>query len=58
VRTARAKPTKDDLRARACEALGRLCDPEPVPSLVRLAEGAAEMPGHEGLRYLVMWLWL
>lgn len=58
VRAVRAKPTKDDLRAHACEALGRLCDPEAVPSLVRLAEGAAEMPGHEGLRYLVMWLWL
>lgn len=58
VRTVRAKPTKDDLRAHACEALGRLCDPEPVPSLVRLAEGAAEMPGHDGLRYLMTWLWL
>jgi hypothetical protein len=57
VRTARAKATKDDLRAHACEALGRLCDPEAVPSLVRLAEGAAEMPGHDGLRYLVAWLW-
>lgn len=58
VRLVRAKPTKDDLRAHACEALGRLCDPEAVPSLVRLAEGAAEMPGHDGLRYLIAWLWL
>ncbi|MFO0931860.1 MAG: hypothetical protein U1E39_04030 [Planctomycetota bacterium] len=58
VRLVRAKTTKDDLRAHACEALGRLCDPEPVPSLVRLAEGAAEMPGHDGLRYLMTWLWL
>lgn len=57
VRLVRSKPPKDDLRARACEALGRLCDPEPVPSLVRLAEGAVEMPGHDGLGLLLAWVW-
>jgi hypothetical protein len=58
VRALRAKGTKDEVRARVCDALGRLCDPEEVPSVVRLAEDALEMPAHEGLAYLLAWAWL
>lgn len=58
VRALRGPRTKDEVRARVCDALGRLCDPEDVPSVVRLAEGALEMPADEGLVYLLGWAWL
>jgi hypothetical protein len=45
--------TKDEVRAAACEALGRLCDPERVPSIARMAEGAVELPSNEALAVLI-----
>jgi hypothetical protein len=53
VRTVRETATKDDVRAAACEALGRLCDPELIPSIARMGEGAVELPSNEALAVLL-----
>jgi HEAT repeat protein len=49
VRLVRDRSTSDALRAVACQSLGMLADLEPVPTLSRLAPGAAELPWTEAL---------
>lgn len=53
VRCVHDAATKDDVRAAACAALGRLCDPEPAPSVTRVLEAVAELPGNAAVAGLL-----